>query len=52
MSGQMENVSVFGAGSWGTALASLLGQNGHNVTLWCRRADQARAINVTGENPN
>jgi len=51
MSGQMENVSVFGAGSWGTALANLLGENGHNVTLWCRRADQARTINVTGENP-
>ena len=30
----MAKVSVIGAGSWGTALASLLCQNGHEVTLW------------------
>ncbi len=30
----MAKVSVIGAGSWGTALASLLCKNGHEVTLW------------------
>ena len=30
----MADVSVLGAGSWGTALAILLNDNGHNVTLW------------------
>lgn len=30
----MAKVSVIGAGSWGTALAVLLEQNGHEVTLW------------------
>lgn len=27
-------ISVLGAGSWGTALAIILNNNGHNVTLW------------------
>lgn len=30
----MKKVSVIGAGSWGTALAVLLANNGHEVTLW------------------
>jgi glycerol-3-phosphate dehydrogenase (NAD(P)+) len=29
-------ISVFGAGSWGTALALLLARNGHQVRLWGR----------------
>ena len=28
------NISVLGAGSWGTALAIILANNGHNVTMW------------------
>ena len=27
-------ICVLGAGTWGTALASLLVENGHNVVLW------------------
>ncbi len=30
----MANISIIGAGSWGTALAVLLHKNGHNVTIW------------------
>ena len=30
----MANVSIIGAGSWGTALAFLLHENGHQVTEW------------------
>lgn len=30
----MAKVSILGAGAWGTALAMLLGNNGHDVTLW------------------
>lgn len=30
----MANVSIIGAGSWGTALAVLLHKNGHKVTVW------------------
>lgn len=28
------NISIIGAGSWGTTLAILLNNNGHKVTLW------------------
>lgn len=28
------SISILGAGSWGTALANLIAQNGHHVTLW------------------
>ncbi len=47
----METITVFGAGSWGTALADLAARRGHDVVLWCRHEDQARAINATGHNP-
>lgn len=30
----MKKISVLGAGSWGTALAMLLEENGHEVTIW------------------
>lgn len=30
----MANISIIGAGSWGTALAVLLHRNGHHVTVW------------------
>ncbi len=30
----MLKVSVIGAGSWGTALATVLQKNGHDVTIW------------------
>lgn len=41
----MEKISVFGAGSWGTALSYVLAQNGHDVLLWTHRAEQAEEIN-------
>ncbi len=44
-------VVVVGCGSWGTAFAALLRDRGHEVTLACRDAEQARAIAETGRNP-
>lgn len=41
----MENVVVLGAGSWGTALAVVLAENGHNMLIWSHREDQASEIN-------
>lgn len=41
----MENVAVLGAGSWGTALAIVLADNGHDVRLWGRREEQVLEIN-------
>jgi glycerol-3-phosphate dehydrogenase (NAD(P)+) len=42
---------VVGAGSWGTAFACLLRDNGHEVTLAARDAEQVAAITETGRNP-
>jgi glycerol-3-phosphate dehydrogenase (NAD(P)+) len=42
---------VVGAGSWGTAFAMLLRDNGHAVTLAARDSAQAAAIRETGRNP-
>jgi glycerol-3-phosphate dehydrogenase (NAD(P)+) len=42
---------VVGGGSWGTAFSALLRDRGHDVTLACRDAEQARTITATGHNP-
>lgn len=44
------NVTVLGAGSWGTTLAILLAGKGHRVSLWSYRDDQAREIRQTRQN--
>jgi len=44
-------VVVVGGGSWGTGFSCVLRHRGHDVTLACRDAEQARAINETGHNP-
>jgi glycerol-3-phosphate dehydrogenase (NAD(P)+) len=44
-------IVVVGGGSWGTAFSLLLAGRGHDVTLACRDAAQARAIAETGRNP-
>ena len=41
-----DKVSVLVAGSWGTALASVLAVNHAQVTLWTRNSEQAEEINV------
>src|SRR5437763_10241770 len=43
--------SVIGGGSWGTALASVLAHNGHDVVVWSHDADVARALTERHENP-
>jgi glycerol-3-phosphate dehydrogenase (NAD(P)+) len=44
-------ITVVGCGSWGSVFAVLLAERGHQVTLACRDAEQARAIAATGRNP-
>jgi len=44
-------VTVVGAGSWVTAVATIVGGN-HDVLLWARRREVAEAINSTRENPD
>lgn len=47
----MTLVGVLGAGSWGTTLADLLAQNGHEARLWAHEPEVVQAINERGENP-
>lgn len=42
---------VLGSGGWGTALALVLRDNGHDVTLWSRTAAKAAELARTRENP-
>ncbi|ASL26776.1 NAD(P)H-dependent glycerol-3-phosphate dehydrogenase [Azotobacter chroococcum] len=44
-------IAVLGGGSFGTALANLLAENGHAVRLWMRDPAQAEAIRTQRENP-
>src|SRR5438105_4406756 len=43
-------ITVIGAGAWGTALANLLCQNKHEVTLWGHDAKNLDEIRATGHN--
>jgi len=45
------NISVMGAGSWGTALAHQFGRRGHDVRLWAREQEVADGINRDHRNP-
>ena len=45
----MANIGVIGAGSWGTALALLLDKNGHAVTEWSHRPEEAEELSRTRE---
>ena len=38
----MAKIGVLGAGTWGTALAILLSENGNDVTLWAARGTKAK----------
>ena len=44
------NVSVIGAGAWGTTLANLLADSGARVRLWAREPDVVSSFREYGEN--
>ncbi len=48
---QQQPIAVLGGGSFGTAIANLLAQNGHRVLHWMRDPVQAEAIRTQRENP-
>ncbi|MDE5909475.1 MAG: NAD(P)H-dependent glycerol-3-phosphate dehydrogenase [Lachnospiraceae bacterium] len=45
----MANVGIIGAGSWGCALALLLHNNGHQVTVWSIMEDEIKMLNEEHE---
>lgn len=45
----MAKISVLGAGSWGTALALLLHNNGHEVLLWSALEDEVKMLSEKRE---
>lgn len=45
------NITVLGSGGWGTALALVLLENGHQVTLWSHRESQTETMKTTRKNP-
>lgn len=44
-------IAVIGAGSWGTALAQVVANNGHDVRLWARRQEVVDGVNNDHRNP-
>ena len=47
----MTRIGIIGSGSWGTAIARLLGLKGYEVVLWSYSADVPAVINETHRNP-
>lgn len=43
-------VAVIGAGAWGTALASVAAENGHDVVMWAREEHVVNEINTVHTN--
>ena len=41
----MSHIAVFGAGSWGTAFASILADGGNDVRVWGRRPELVEQLN-------
>ncbi len=47
-----QKIGVLGAGTWGTALARLLAENGHDVTIWSALPEELKSMATTQRHPN
>ncbi len=43
-------ITIFGSGSWGTALAIVLARNGHSILMWGHAPNEIEAIASTSRN--
>ncbi|MBE6816141.1 MAG: NAD(P)-dependent glycerol-3-phosphate dehydrogenase [Ruminococcaceae bacterium] len=48
----MAKIGVLGAGTWGIALAKMLSENGHEVTVWSAVQKELDALTETHRHPN
>ena len=48
----MTKIAVFGAGTWGIALARLLAVHGKDVTVWSAIPAELKALSTTPRHPN
>lgn len=48
----MTKIAVFGAGTWGIALARLLAVNGRDVTVWSAIPTELKSLSTTHRHPN
>ncbi|HKL79449.1 MAG TPA: NAD(P)H-dependent glycerol-3-phosphate dehydrogenase [Mobilitalea sp.] len=46
----MSKISILGAGTWGCALAILLADNGHDVTIWTKIEKEATMLESSRDN--
>jgi glycerol-3-phosphate dehydrogenase (NAD(P)+) len=46
----LSTITIIGEGAWGTAVSTLLAENGHTVLLWCHDPEVKKAIENTGKN--
>lgn len=47
----MKKISIIGAGSFGTAIAVVLGHSGYSISIWAREKEVVDGINQDGYNP-
>lgn len=48
----MSNIGVLGAGTWGIALARMLHNNGHTVTVWSALPQEVKDLSAMRTHPN
>ena len=48
----MSKITVLGGGGWAIALAMVLNDNGHNVTIWSAVNREVEALKTHRENKN
>jgi glycerol-3-phosphate dehydrogenase (NAD(P)+) len=47
---EQNKIAILGAGSWGTAISTVMQKNGHQVRLWMRNEQQMRNMTKTRKN--